>query len=287
MRRLLVRHRRVRVVCWQAAIFRLHGGSGSLPQTAALCSRLASPSRASGRIACTLRCGGASSQAPGSTRCAVPTVSPKPSRARQPARLCWRTHHHRVAAAGAKPSCPRSADCSPAPLGRALPQVAIGVARNGLRPAIPAGVHPGLVALMQRCWATDPSTRPEFVELLEHLPVRPPPSCGTCPPPRIAAPQLPGRGARSEALEPAIAQPPLRFPCSLLWRRQRPRRPPGLVERAGGRRQARRQTAECGGQATDHPHAVPYMPADSGLSARGRRSSAWRTVGRRRFSRQE
>ncbi|KAG0583370.1 hypothetical protein KC19_3G131200 [Ceratodon purpureus] len=43
-------------------------------------------------------------------------------------------------------------------------QAAVGVVQKGLRPTIPKNIHPKLVDLLQRCWKTDPSERPEFSE---------------------------------------------------------------------------------------------------------------------------
>uniref|UniRef100_A0A7I4E4F0 non-specific serine/threonine protein kinase n=1 Tax=Physcomitrium patens TaxID=3218 RepID=A0A7I4E4F0_PHYPA len=43
-------------------------------------------------------------------------------------------------------------------------QAAVGVVQKGLRPTIPKNIPPKLVDLLQRCWKTDPSERPEFSE---------------------------------------------------------------------------------------------------------------------------
>ncbi|XP_057731678.1 serine/threonine-protein kinase STY46-like isoform X3 [Arachis stenosperma] len=46
---------------------------------------------------------------------------------------------------------------------------AVGVAQKGLRPEIPRHTHPMLVELIHRCWHQDPSSRPDFTEILEFL----------------------------------------------------------------------------------------------------------------------
>eukprot|EP00898_Chlorokybus_atmophyticus_P008420 jgi/Chlat1/857/Chrsp104S01193 len=46
-------------------------------------------------------------------------------------------------------------------------QAAVGVVQKGLRPPIPRGTHPLLVQLMEACWQSVPSQRPEFNEILE------------------------------------------------------------------------------------------------------------------------
>lgn len=50
-------------------------------------------------------------------------------------------------------------------------QAAVGVVQRGLRPTIPPSCHPVVAQVMQYCWQPDPSSRPEFeqiVELLKH-----------------------------------------------------------------------------------------------------------------------
>lgn len=49
-------------------------------------------------------------------------------------------------------------------------QAAVGVVQKGLRPPIPKGTHPKLAQLMERCWHTNPSERPEFSEILRMIP---------------------------------------------------------------------------------------------------------------------
>ncbi|KAJ6352032.1 hypothetical protein OIU76_001279 [Salix suchowensis] len=48
-------------------------------------------------------------------------------------------------------------------------QAAVGVIQQGLRPPIPSHSHPKLAELLERCWQQDPSLRPEFSEIVEHL----------------------------------------------------------------------------------------------------------------------
>lgn len=48
-------------------------------------------------------------------------------------------------------------------------QAAIGVVQKGLRPAIPKHAHPEIVELLERCWQQDPSSRPEFSEIITIL----------------------------------------------------------------------------------------------------------------------
>ncbi|XP_076955319.1 serine/threonine-protein kinase STY46-like [Bidens hawaiensis] len=48
-------------------------------------------------------------------------------------------------------------------------QAAIGVVQKGLRPIIPKNTHPGIVGLLERCWQQDPSSRPEFSEIITAL----------------------------------------------------------------------------------------------------------------------
>ncbi|KAL2346204.1 hypothetical protein Fmac_000204 [Flemingia macrophylla] len=48
-------------------------------------------------------------------------------------------------------------------------QAAIGVMQKGLRPKIPRHTHPKLVELLHMCWHQDPSSRPNFSEILEFL----------------------------------------------------------------------------------------------------------------------
>ncbi|MED6106355.1 hypothetical protein PIB30_004130 [Stylosanthes scabra] len=48
-------------------------------------------------------------------------------------------------------------------------QAAVGVVQKGLRPKIPRHTHPMLVELLNRCWHQDPSSRPNFSEILEFL----------------------------------------------------------------------------------------------------------------------
>eukprot|EP00475_Leptophrys_vorax_P030470 TRINITY_DN45696_c0_g1_i1.p1 TRINITY_DN45696_c0_g1~~TRINITY_DN45696_c0_g1_i1.p1 ORF type:complete len:223 (-),score=14.16 TRINITY_DN45696_c0_g1_i1:181-765(-) len=46
-------------------------------------------------------------------------------------------------------------------------QAAVSVVQRGLRPPIPKGTHPRLAELLQRSWATNPSERPEFSEIIQ------------------------------------------------------------------------------------------------------------------------
>ncbi|KAB1203602.1 Serine/threonine-protein kinase HT1 [Morella rubra] len=48
-------------------------------------------------------------------------------------------------------------------------QAAVGVVQKGLRPTIPSSTHPKLVELIERCWQQDPSSRPEFSQIVEIL----------------------------------------------------------------------------------------------------------------------
>ncbi|XP_027149496.1 serine/threonine-protein kinase STY46-like [Coffea eugenioides] len=48
-------------------------------------------------------------------------------------------------------------------------QAAVGVVQKGLRPSIPRQTHPLVVELLERCWQQDPSSRPEFSEIVEIL----------------------------------------------------------------------------------------------------------------------
>ncbi|KAJ0570248.1 putative dual-specificity kinase TKL-Pl-4 family [Helianthus annuus] len=48
-------------------------------------------------------------------------------------------------------------------------QAAIGVVQKGLRPVIPKHTHPEIVGLLERCWQQDPSSRPEFSEIISIL----------------------------------------------------------------------------------------------------------------------
>ncbi|CAM8946191.1 unnamed protein product [Rhodiola kirilowii] len=47
-------------------------------------------------------------------------------------------------------------------------QAALGV-RQGLRPELPENVHPTLSHIMQRCWDSDPSNRPDFPDIIVEL----------------------------------------------------------------------------------------------------------------------
>lgn len=59
---------------------------------------------------------------------------------------------------------------SASPYGYLTPaQAAVGVARRGLRPALPAAAHPGLADLVRACWAGDPAERPSFREVVATL----------------------------------------------------------------------------------------------------------------------
>lgn len=44
-------------------------------------------------------------------------------------------------------------------------QAAVGVVQKGLRPTIPRGTNSRLAELMERCWHTNPTERPEFSEI--------------------------------------------------------------------------------------------------------------------------
>ncbi|XP_044480260.1 serine/threonine-protein kinase STY46-like isoform X2 [Mangifera indica] len=48
-------------------------------------------------------------------------------------------------------------------------QAAVGVLQKGLRPPIPRHAHPKFVELLEKCWQQDPSSRPEFSEIIEYL----------------------------------------------------------------------------------------------------------------------
>ncbi|KAL0016897.1 hypothetical protein SO802_003966 [Lithocarpus litseifolius] len=48
-------------------------------------------------------------------------------------------------------------------------QAAVGVVQKGLRPIIPKQTPQKLGELLERCWQQDPSSRPEFAEILEIL----------------------------------------------------------------------------------------------------------------------
>eukprot|EP00850_Spirogloea_muscicola_P011901 SM000075S21990 [mRNA] locus=s75:497603:502103:+ [translate_table: standard] len=48
-------------------------------------------------------------------------------------------------------------------------QAAVGVVQKGLRPTIPKGTHLKLVEVMESCWRTNPSERPEFSDLTRLL----------------------------------------------------------------------------------------------------------------------
>ena len=49
-------------------------------------------------------------------------------------------------------------------------QAALGVLNNHLRPTIPQDCPHHLKALMKCCWATNPSSRPSFADILNCLP---------------------------------------------------------------------------------------------------------------------
>ncbi|KAI5668851.1 hypothetical protein M9H77_18704 [Catharanthus roseus] len=48
-------------------------------------------------------------------------------------------------------------------------QAAVGVVQKGLRPTVPRHTHPLVVELLERCWQQEPSSRPEFTEIIEIL----------------------------------------------------------------------------------------------------------------------
>ncbi|XP_078182543.1 serine/threonine-protein kinase STY46-like [Carex rostrata] len=48
-------------------------------------------------------------------------------------------------------------------------QAAVAVVQKGLRPTIPDGIHPKLIELLDKCWQSDPSLRPNFSEILDIL----------------------------------------------------------------------------------------------------------------------
>jgi serine/threonine protein kinase len=48
-------------------------------------------------------------------------------------------------------------------------QAAVGVVQKGLRPTIPSSTPPKLVELLERCWATNSSERPEFSSITTYL----------------------------------------------------------------------------------------------------------------------
>ncbi|XP_022136159.1 serine/threonine-protein kinase STY46 isoform X2 [Momordica charantia] len=48
-------------------------------------------------------------------------------------------------------------------------QAAVGVVQKGLRPTIPKHTNPKLAELLERCWQQDPSSRPDFSEIIEIL----------------------------------------------------------------------------------------------------------------------
>ena len=50
-------------------------------------------------------------------------------------------------------------------------QAAFAVARKGLRPQISAGTPGEMASLIRRCWASNPNSRPTFVEILRTLPL--------------------------------------------------------------------------------------------------------------------
>ncbi|XP_077231320.1 serine/threonine-protein kinase STY46-like [Tasmannia lanceolata] len=45
-------------------------------------------------------------------------------------------------------------------------QAAVGVVQKGLRPTIPMHTHPKLEELLERCWQHDPTSRPDFSEII-------------------------------------------------------------------------------------------------------------------------
>ncbi|KAE8702243.1 ACT-like protein tyrosine kinase family protein isoform 2 [Hibiscus syriacus] len=48
-------------------------------------------------------------------------------------------------------------------------QAAVGVVQKGLRPTIPKNNNPKLAELLDRCWQQDPTSRPDFSEIIEIL----------------------------------------------------------------------------------------------------------------------
>ncbi|CAL5040804.1 unnamed protein product [Urochloa decumbens] len=48
-------------------------------------------------------------------------------------------------------------------------QAAIGVIEEGLRPVIPRGTNPKLAQLLEKCWQQNPTSRPDFTEILQTL----------------------------------------------------------------------------------------------------------------------
>ncbi|CAN6162672.1 unnamed protein product [Urochloa humidicola] len=48
-------------------------------------------------------------------------------------------------------------------------QAAIGVIQEGLRPVIPRGTNPKLAQLLEKCWQQNPTSRPDFTEILQTL----------------------------------------------------------------------------------------------------------------------
>lgn len=48
-------------------------------------------------------------------------------------------------------------------------QAAVNVVQKNLRPTIPRGTHPAVIDLMERCWRTNPSERPEFADIVKEL----------------------------------------------------------------------------------------------------------------------
>jgi len=53
--------------------------------------------------------------------------------------------------------------------GMAPTAVAVGVLRDKLTPTIPEGLDEGLTLLMENCWSHDPTTRPDFGEVISRL----------------------------------------------------------------------------------------------------------------------
>ncbi|GFY89834.1 ACT-like protein tyrosine kinase family protein [Actinidia rufa] len=48
-------------------------------------------------------------------------------------------------------------------------QAAVGVVQKGLRPTIPKNAHTKLAELLERCWQQDPTSRPDFSEIINML----------------------------------------------------------------------------------------------------------------------
>ncbi|KAI3717099.1 hypothetical protein L1987_68460 [Smallanthus sonchifolius] len=48
-------------------------------------------------------------------------------------------------------------------------QAAVGVVQQGLRPTIPKQTHPKLTELLENCWQQNPTSRPEFTDILDKL----------------------------------------------------------------------------------------------------------------------